>query len=82
MSDQEKAEAVKRIHLAMRTKRPLAMYSRGEDAKEILIDLLTTTAVLFSTVPEEEAVRIFSNCLRWVRGDAQAEQPKPPDTLN
>jgi hypothetical protein len=82
VTDDEKAEAIKRMHLAMRTKRPLAMYSRNEDPKETLLDLITTTAVMFATVPEDEAVRIFVNCLRWVRGDAKADPPQPPSTLN
>jgi hypothetical protein len=78
----ESAKAAKAIYLAFKTKRPLAMYSPKEDHKETLLDLLTTTAVMFASVPEDEAVRIFRNCLRWVRGEAKAEQPTPPDTLN
>jgi hypothetical protein len=82
VSDDEKAEAGKRIYLAMRIKRPLGMYSRNEDPKETLIDLLMATAVMFSSVPEDDAVKMMRDCLRWVRGDATAGPPTPPETLN
>lgn len=80
MTDAE-AKAAKQIQLAMRTRRPLAAYSRGEDLKEIYLDLMTTTAVWCGAISEEDAVANFRACLRWVRGDAGAE-PQPPSELN
>lgn len=70
------------MYLALRTKRALAGFPRTEDPREILIELLTAGAVMFSNVPEDQCLRLFRDCLRFVRGDAEAEQPKPPDTLN
>jgi hypothetical protein len=82
MSEDPRAKAEKQIHIAMRSRRPLAAYARTEDLKEILLDLVTTTAVLFGTVPEDVAVKMFRDCLHWVRGDAEAAPPAPPETLN
>lgn len=80
MTDAE-AKAAKRIQLAMRTRRPLAAYARGEDLKEIFLDLITTTAVWCGNIPEEAALENFRNCLRWVRGESAAEEPKPPPSM-
>jgi hypothetical protein len=75
------AAAGKQIYLAFRTRKPLAAYGKSEDIKEIIVDLVVTAAVVFGTVPEEEAVQMLRNCLRWVRGEAEME-PRSPDTLN
>ena len=74
-------EAAKKIHLAMRMKRPLAAYARNEDTKEIYLDLMTTTALLCGALPEEDAIANFRNCLRWVRGESEAAEPKPPPSM-
>jgi hypothetical protein len=79
---EEEIRAAKLIQIAMRTRRPLAAYPKGEDLKEIFLDLITTTAVWCGNIPEEDAVENFRNCLRWVRGEAVAEEPKPPSDLN
>ena len=81
MSQGQKLASGMRMLLAMRTRRPLAAYPRGEDPKEIFLDLITTTAVWCADLAEEDAVKIFRDCLRWVRGEAAAE-PTPPSTLN
>ena len=80
MTDAE-AKAAKRIQLAMRTRRPLAAYARGEDLKEVFLDLLTTTAVWCGSIREEDAIANFRACLRWVRGETTIE-PTPPGDLN
>ena len=81
MTDEE-ALAAKRIQLAMRTKRPLASYPRDAELKDIFLDLITTTAVFCGGIPEDVALENFRLCLRWVRGEAAAEEPKPPSELN
>lgn len=82
MTEREQLEAAKRMYLSMKTKRALSGFPSSADHKEVVLELLTATAVMLGSVPEEQALRIFTNCLRWVRGEAKADEPTPPTTLN
>lgn len=77
----QKTKAAKLMHITMRSRRLLCSYPRNEDAKDIFLDLVLTTAVWLSGTSEDEAVKIFRDALRWVRDDSAAE-PTPPSTLN
>ena len=83
MSDsKESLKASKKIYISMRTCRIFAAYPLAPDLKEVYLDVMTTTALLCGALTEEDAIANFRDCLRWVRGESAAEEPKPPSELN